>query len=359
MEEGSPPRKGLAAEEKDWGQEATMARGMGVAVLGGVVWLTFAAATAVAANWADDLFTEKAHDFGPVPRGGQFRHEFVLANRLGDTVTIVNVRASCGCTTGRAPTSQIAPGQSAIVEAQMDTRNFVGPKSTVLYVTVVTAAGREAEARLGISANILSDVVLNPGKVDFGTVARGQTPTQTLTIDRIGLATWKVERMVSASRVLSGQLVETARKDANVQYTLTLSLKPDSPPGVIRDEIRLMTNDPETAVIPIPVTAFIQGELVASPSLLALGKVTSAGGTQGRFLVRASKPFSIVSVDGSGDGFSVAPVDPGQAAAHIVTVFYRPEEGRTRGDLRRTFRVVTDLPGEPSLDLVASCHVEP
>ena len=75
-------------------------------------WLTVAVSTAGAANWAEGLFTEKAHDFGPVPRGGKFRHEFLLINRLAEPVTILNVRASCGCTTGRAGASQVAPGQS-------------------------------------------------------------------------------------------------------------------------------------------------------------------------------------------------------------------------------------------------------
>jgi hypothetical protein len=324
-----------------------------------VLWLTVAASGAGAANWAEGLFTEKAHDFGPVPRGGKFHHEFLLVNRLAEPVTILNIHASCGCTTGRAAVSQVAAGQSAVIEAEMDTRNFVGAKSTVLYVTLVTAAGKESEARLAISANILSDVVLNPGSVDFGSVVRGQAPSRVLTIDRVGQSSWKIERMISASRVLTGQLVETARNDSTVQYTLTLALKPDTPAGIVRDEIRLLTNDPETASIPIPVTASIRGDLVATPSVLALGRVTSAGGAQGRFLVRASRPFVIVSVDGGGDGFSVAPVDASKSTSHILTVLYRPEEGRTRGDLKRTFRVVTDLPGEPSLELLASCHVEP
>jgi hypothetical protein len=328
-------------------------------VLGVVGWLTLAGAGASAASWAEGLFSEQAYDFGPVPRGGKFHHEFVLANRLGEPLTILNIRASCGCTTGRTTASQVAPGQSAVIEAEMDTRNFVGPKATVLYVTLVTAAGQESEARLGISANILSDVVLNPGSIDFGAVVRGQSPSLVLTIDRLGLPSWKVERMVSSCRALSGQLVETARKDATVQYTLTVALKPDTPAGVLRDEIRLLTNDPETASIPIPVTASIRGDLVATPSVLALGRVTSAGGAQGRFLVRASKPFTIMSVEGSGDGFSVAPLDPARSTAHMLTVIYRPEDGRTRGDLRHTFRVVTDLPGEPALDLIATCHVDP
>lgn len=340
-----------------------MVRGMRTAVLGGVVWLAVGVSTAAAANWAEGLFAEQAHDFGPVPRGGKFRHDFLLSNRLAEPITILNVRASCGCTTGRAGASQVAPGQSTVIEAEMDTRNFVGAKATVLYVTLVNARGQESEARLGVSANILSDIVLNPGTIDFGTLTRGQAPELSLTIDRIGAPNWKVERMVTGSRVLGGQLVETSRTEGSVQYTLRVSIKPDAPAGLVRDEIRLLTNDPETASIPVPVSALIRGDLSASPSVLALGRVASAGGAQGRFLVRASRPFAIVAIEGNGDGFSVAPADANananKSTTHLLTLAYRPEEGRTRGDLRHVFRVVTDLPGEPPLDLVATGHVEP
>ena len=77
--------------------------------------------------------------------------------------------------------------------------NFVGPKSTILYVNLITASGREAEVGLGVSSQILSDVVLNPGSIDFGTVVRGQSPTQVLTIDRINAEGWRFMRMVSGS----------------------------------------------------------------------------------------------------------------------------------------------------------------
>src|SRR3954468_14748740 len=115
-----------------------MARRGGATWLGGVLWLLVAANGAGAANWADGLFAEKKHDFGPVPRGGKFRHDFVLTNRLAGPVTILKIPASCGCTTGRVSASQLTPGQSATVEAEMDTRNFVGVKATVLHVTLVT-----------------------------------------------------------------------------------------------------------------------------------------------------------------------------------------------------------------------------
>jgi hypothetical protein len=332
---------------------------LGTAVLATAWALAWAPGPVRAAGWADRLFNESGHDFGPVPRGAKVRHAFVLTNQFTEPVTVVDVRASCGCTTGRATASLVQPGQSAAVEAEMDTRNFVGKKSTVLTVSVVTAGGREGEVRLGVSSTILSDVVLNPGTADFGLVPRGQTPSQVLTIDRVGLPTWRVERMVSNCKAIDATMVETTRNGSGVGYRLTVSIKPDAPAGLVRDEIRLITNDHETPVFPIQVTATVRSDLSASPTLLALGHVTSAGGAQGRFLVRASKPFTIQAIEGAGDGFTVTADDASPKTVHLVTVAYKPEEGKTRGDLRKVFRVQTDLPGEPPLDLTAILHVDP
>ncbi len=214
--------------------------------------------------------------------------------------------------------------------------------------------------RLGVTSNILADIVLNPGSIDFGTVMKGQAPSQVITIDRIGAPGWRFERMVSASRILTAQLVES-RRDAKgeVGYTLTVSIKPDAPSGPVRDEIRLLSNDRETPSIPVMVTANVRSDLSAAPSILTLGEVTSSAGKQGRFVVRASRPFAITTVEGAGDGFLIAPPDGGRKTMHMLTVTYKPEEGTTRGDLRRVFRVYTDLAGEPPLDLTATLHIAP
>jgi len=207
-------------------------------VVGGLIVLALGTGTVQAAGWADSLFAERAFDFGPVPRGAKVKHDFVLTNRLAEPITILNLRPSCGCTSGKASTSTVNPGTSAVIEAQMDTRNFLGIKATILFVTLVTSSGREAEVRLGVTSNILADIVLNPGSIDFGTVTTGQTPSQVLSIDRIGAPGWRFERMVSASRVLSAELVESRRDPkGTVSYTLTVGIKPDAPAGQVRDEI--------------------------------------------------------------------------------------------------------------------------
>ena len=107
------------------------------------------------------------------------------------------------------------------------------------------------------------------------------------------------------------------------------------------------------------VTALVRGDLSAAPSVLSLGQIHSAAGAQGRFVVRASRPFTIQSIEGAGDGFSTSLPDATRQPMHVVTVAYKPEEGVTRGDIRHIFRVRTDLPGEPPLDLTATLHVDP
>ena len=312
-----------------------------------------------AQGWVDSLFAEKSFDFGPVPRGGIVRHPFVLSNRLNVPISIVNLRVSCGCTSGTSSASLVQPGQTAVVEAQMDTRNFVGRKSTTLFVSVV-AGNQQAEIGLGVSSLILSDVVLNPGSLDFGLVSRGQTPQQVLTIDRVGKPDWRIIKMVSASKAITASLSETRRNGAEVGYQLTVGLRPDAPAGFIRDEIRLMTNDSETASIPIRIDGQIRGDLTATPSLLTLAPLAASGTQiQGKFIVRSSQPFTISRIDGQGDGFTLAAADSTAKPLQVVTLTYNPKEGTTRGDLHKTFRIVTSLAGEPPVDVQATIHVEP
>jgi hypothetical protein len=313
-------------------------------------------------GWAQSLFSEGGVNFGPVPRGAKVRHNFVLTNRTNEAITILDVRASCGCTSGRASASQVLPGGQATVEAQMDTRNFVGLKATTLTVSLVTASGRQGEARFGVQSNILPDVVLNPGSVDFGLVAKGATPRQVVSIERVGNPNWQFTKLIASEafcRVVDAQLQPSYRNGQGVGYNLVVALKPDAPAGVVRDEIRLLTNDPQTPNVPILVTAQIQGGLTATPANLSLGNVASAAGAQGRYIVRSNRPFVIREIQGNGEGFTLSAPDATPKTLHVLTLAFSPAATTMRGDLRRTFRVVTDLADEAPLDLTATARVAP
>jgi hypothetical protein len=294
-----------------------------------------------------------------VARGVTVRYPFLLANTLDEAVTIVQLRPSCGCTSGRANLAVIPPGGQAVIEAAMDTTNFVGRKVTTLFVSLTTASGKQQEVGLGVSSTILSDIVLNPGTIDFGAVSKGQSVVRSLTIDRVDAPTWRAERMVSGSRVIDARLDETSRSSESIQYRLTVQLKPDAPVGVIRDEIRIVTNDRESPVVPVLITGQVLGEIAVSPSLLALGRVSPQGTAQGRFLIRATRPFQIVGIEGQGDGFTLVEVEPGVKPLHVLTLTYRPVPEGMGGIVRHAFRVATDLPGEAPVELSTTVRIDP
>ena len=335
-----------------------MARPLLRSILG--CWLVagLTAASARGDAWTDALFPEKSHDFGMVPRGVKVKHDFPLVNRLSEPITIVNLRPSCGCTSGKVDKPTVAPGETTMIEAEMDTRNFVGPKATVLFVTLVTASGREAEARLAVKSHILADIVLNPGAIDFGTVKRGQPATQVLTIDRINSPEWRFTPMVSATRSLNAQLVETAQgrrcqlfsfRQCEARCTDRIVARRASPLEQRPRGTEHSRHGDRRHSRRIDGGAF--GAVARSGPFL--------GRRSGPLCGSPSRPFAIRSIEGAGDGFVTSSPDGTRQAAHVVTVAYKPDEGTTAGDVRRVFRVHTDLPGEPALDLTATLHVVP
>src|SRR5205085_937533 len=91
------------------------------------------AAPVSAASWADPLFSQHHKDFGPVPHGKLMVHSFRLTNRTGQAVHIAGVRVSCGCVSASARRLDLAPGQSTVVRAQMDTSRFFGHRRVTVF----------------------------------------------------------------------------------------------------------------------------------------------------------------------------------------------------------------------------------
>src|SRR5438105_14497908 len=92
------------------------------------------AGTASAATWADSMCEELSKDFGSVPRGPTLTHPFHLTNKTQQTVRIAGVRVSCGCTSASPLQTELAPGQSTTVVAEMNTRKFTGLKAVTIFV---------------------------------------------------------------------------------------------------------------------------------------------------------------------------------------------------------------------------------
>ncbi|MDX1627545.1 MAG: DUF1573 domain-containing protein [Fulvivirga sp.] len=72
-------------------------------------------------------FSEKSYDFGEIKEeAGPVTHEFKFINNTEKPVKILDVRASCGCTTPGWTKEPVAPGASGYVQAQYNPKNRPG-----------------------------------------------------------------------------------------------------------------------------------------------------------------------------------------------------------------------------------------
>ena len=136
-----------------------------------LVCLLLTLVPASAQEWATKMFNITSHDFGTVAKGSKAQFRFQIKNIYEEDAHIAGVRSSCGCTTPQITKSDLKTFETAEIVAEFNTRDFQGHKTATLTVTFDKPF--HAVVELHIAGFIRSDVVLQPGFVDLGTVDLG------------------------------------------------------------------------------------------------------------------------------------------------------------------------------------------
>ena len=288
-----------------------------------LVALAIATAPVSAEAWAEKMFKDGLkHDFGTVPRGAQLVHRFTITNIYGVRMEITSIKSGCGCVTAVMPKRVLEPLESTTVEVRMDGKRFTGPKTVGVSITV----GPEfiSTAELKVTANGRTDIVFNPGQVDFGAAAQGQTPIKHVDVEYAGALDWKVEQVLAKDVPYTAKIEELYRRKSRtgnqIGYRLSVSLKADAGVGTHKHNMYLKTNDPTNALVPVLIESSVQSLVQVSPSQLDLGAIKTDAKLIRRVVVRGSKPFTIKGVDGTGNGVELgSAITPREATAHFLT----------------------------------------
>jgi hypothetical protein len=297
----------------------------------------FTASAATGQDWARKMFDRTNHSFGTVARGAKADTTFTITNLYKEDVHIASVRSSCGCTEPKILTPTLKTHEKGEILAQFNTRAFLGEKSAT--VTVTFDKPFYAEVQVQVGGYIRSDVVLDPGFVDFGAVDQGTGADKTLVINYAGRDTWQIIDVLSASRYFQAELTEKTRGAGQVAYQLTVRLKPDAPPGYIKDQLTLVTNDQRAKQIPLDIEGRVLSELTVSPASLFLGVVQPGKPVTKQVVVKGKRPFRIKSVTCDDGSFSFKTSDEARET-HLVPVTFIAE---TPGKISHKIRIETDL----------------
>lgn len=310
------------------------------------------AVPASAQDWARKLFDQTNHNFGTVARGAKVEYAFTVTNVFQEDVHISAVRSSCGCTTPQIVNPTLKTWDKGQILAQFNTRNHLGDKNATITVTIDKPFF--AEVQLQVAGYIRSDVVLDPGFVDFGNVDQGGVAEKKINISYAGRETWQILDVQSANTHLEAQLAQTARSSGQVGYQLTVRLKDDAPIGYLKDHLKLITNDEKNKEIPVDVEGQIVADLTVSPASLFMGVVQTGKKVTKQLVVKGKKPFKITGIECQDSCFSFKSPEAA-AAVHLVPVTF--EASDEPGKVTQKIRIQTDLGEGVSSELNAYAEV--
>jgi Protein of unknown function (DUF1573) len=308
--------------------------------------------------WANKLFgAETTHDFGVVARGAQLKYSFKMTNIYKEPLEITDLSVSCTCTKAEASVKVLQPNESAMLNVTMDARKFNGAKTVLVYVRV--GPKFVSTATLTVSANARGDVTFSPSELDFGNLQRGQTPSKTFDVEYTGsLFDWRVTEIVKNSSAPFDLKVEEFPRVANGPvrkgYRLTATIKAEPSTGSFKQEVVLKTNDASAPVLTFNIVGNIQAGLAVSPGSITVKELKVGETETKKVLVRAARPFKVISVDGQGDGITVD-VPNRQETTLVLTVHIQPTK---TGDIRRQLLIRTDL-DDTATPLMVEATIEP
>lgn len=312
-----------------------------------------------AQEWAKGMFDHTSHDFGTVARGAKVEHRFIVENSFEEDVHIQSVSSSCGCSTPQVNRQLLKTWEKAEILVTVDTRGFLGRKDAT--ITVVFDRPFPAEVQLHVHTYIRSDVVVQPGAVLFGSVAQAAGAKQTLSVTYAGRDDWRIARVECANPNIVAQAAETSRTPGQVAYNLAVQLKPGTPPGYIRDQLVLVTNDYDAraARVPVAVEGLVMAALSVRPSPLMMGAAEVGRSVTRNIVVQGRAPFHIVDVKSSDARFQCKTPTDAKAAQVVPVTFLADEPASATGMVSASIHIETDLTGANAVDVHVSVQLAP
>jgi hypothetical protein len=314
-----------------------MFRQVGILLVTAVATLT-AACSADAQEWARKMFKESEHNFGTVIRDAKTEYAFEFENLYMEDVHVVAVRTSCGCTTPRIENATLKTYEKGAIVAHFNTDTFSGQRGATVTVTIDKPF--YAEVQLHVKGYIRTDVMLDPGSVQFGSIDQGTGYLQKVNVNyNGGSSNWKIVEVKSDNPHMKAEAVETNRNYGQANYQLKVTVDNSSPVGYLNDQLTLVTSDNQK--IPVLVEGRIEPAVSVSPAALFMGVVQPGQKVTKQLVVKSKKPFKILGITCDDKSFEFADEkDDTAKPVHLVPVTFMA--GEDLGKIVKTIKIQTD-----------------
>ncbi len=306
-------------------------------------------------GWVAKMFSKPKFDFGPVAQHSDCQGALEFTNPYKPDMEVVSVSTSCRCISASTESKVVKQGETGAIKLVLDTSHFHGQRDVTLTVRF-RYSGNEVSVNIPCKAYIRTDVWMQPGMAQFGTVSTGDEAVKTIKITRTGNDNWRIREVRSNHAALSTELKELSRGSGKVEYELAIKVAGNAPVGSLLDSLVLVTNDNSNANVALRVEGRVDSDLKITPENLSLGTMHPGQAREVTVILKGKKPFRIESITAAGhpECFRCA-VPEGEKPMHILKVLVTPPENM--GALSETFTIT--VAGRSPLKFQANGTVEP
>lgn len=246
-------------------------------------------------SFPQSMFEKLDFDFGVVARGAEAKYRIKFVNTTADVVHISNVATRCTCASAKAAQDAVGPGETGYIDVSFDTKKYMRLRETAVIVHFDRPFF--SEMHIPVKVYIRTDVVLTPGSISFGSVAKGTPAERKLSIAYAGRSDWAIRDVINKNKDLDVQVKELSRNGGTINYELIAVLKSTAGRGDVREPITLVTNDAGDPNIPILVEGRVETEYTVSPELVDFGVLSPGTRKTVNLIVRGRQPFTIETIE--------------------------------------------------------------
>jgi hypothetical protein len=200
-------------------------------------------------------FTEHKFDFGFMPNGSSAMHTYYIENKGVDTLRIIKVTPSCGCTSAPLSKSDIAPGEVSSLDVIFDSGKFMGRIEK--KVTIMSNDPVDPVSDVYFSAMVDKPhpmLSATPSVVDGTPVSGNKTATSfKVKITNTGAEPLELKVVDGGEPYLDAKL---SRDRVPAGQSVDLVVKYKSPHGSLKKpwySVTVETNDPQKQRLTIPL----------------------------------------------------------------------------------------------------------
>jgi hypothetical protein len=191
-------------------------------------------------------------DLGVLYNGASKSAEIKLTNSGTDTLRIVNVQASCGCTTLKQPKAFLLPGESDVLKVEFNSTGFRGPSTK--YVNITTNDPEHSYTSVTLLAEVREELQATniPGIVWFGNVRVGNDAGISVAFKNLSNALINIKGIATDNPSITASPQRASVKPSE-EVRIEFKVRP-SKEGYANEQVFLETDSKNQPRVPVRIS---------------------------------------------------------------------------------------------------------